>query len=393
MRSATLPPISTKPFKDGNRGTNPWLRSLLVLGLLYLFLVGITALSSTLKSMGASEAEGMIQAIRNPFAALSVGILATVLVQSSSVTTSLIVAAAFQTAQTGVGLEDAIEPFIPMVMGANIGTTVTCTLAALGHVTRDVEFERAFGGATMHDFFNLITVAILLPVELATGFLRSSAVWLVQTLQLGDGMKFDSPVKSAVKEGYKAIEFLAKDVLGISGTFLHGTMIAVGIGLIFLCLVFITKNMRALMATRFERIMNRTLQKSGVVGMLIGMLITAAVQSSSITTSILIPMFGAGLLSHANGLPIMLGANMGTTITALLAAVATGPAGLAIAFVHLLFNLTGILILYPIERVRMIPIRLSEGLARATVASKWWLLLFMGGTFVGIPLLGIMFFG
>ena len=62
-----------------------------------------------------------------------------------------------------------------MIMGANIGTTVTNTLVALAHMRQSEEFKRAFSAATVHDFFNLMAVSIVLPIELATNVLSNSA--------------------------------------------------------------------------------------------------------------------------------------------------------------------------------------------------------------------------
>ena len=98
----------------------------------------------------------------------------------------------------------------------------------------------------------------------------------------------------------------------------------------------------------------------------IGIVITVLVMSSSITTSILVPMVAAGVLSTRNAYPITLGANIGTTATALIASLAVvRPEGLVIALVHTLFNVCGILLLYPVPMLRNIPIRLAERTAAA----------------------------
>ena len=114
------------------------------------------------------------------------GILATVLVQSSSVTTVTIVGL------VGSGIVP-VEQAIPMIMGANIGTTVTNTLVALANLRNTEGFRRAFTAATMHDFFNVIAVAILLPLELLTGFLSTAASWLARSVsgQTELGAEFD----------------------------------------------------------------------------------------------------------------------------------------------------------------------------------------------------------
>ncbi len=150
--------------------------------------------------------------------------------------------------------------------------------------------------------------------------------------------------------------------------------------------------MRRLVADRVERSLNMALGRgSGMVALLVGLLITISVQSSSITTSLLIPLSAAGVLSLRNAYPVTLGANVGTTITALLAALATNrPEALTIALVHTLFNVGGILLLYPITALRQIPIRGAETLAKVTVERRSLAVAYVLGMFILVPLLGIV---
>jgi sodium-dependent phosphate cotransporter len=102
-------------------------------------------------------------------------------------------------------------------------------------------------------------------------------------------------------------------------------------------------------------------------------------------------MVGAGVLTLKNAFPVTLGANVGTTITALLASVAAErPEALTIALVHTLFNLTGILIFYPVPALRAIPILLAERLADIAVNKKRWVVVYVGGLFVAVPFLGLL---
>ncbi|GMQ86365.1 MAG: sodium:phosphate symporter [Acidimicrobiia bacterium] len=370
----------------GHSRIPPWARLILVLGLLYLFLVGVKLLEVGIKGVSGGAEASLFEGITNPLAALAVGILATVLVQSSSVTTSTIVALV---AAGSLPFEIAV----PMIMGANIGTTVTNTLVSLGHARRSEEFRLAFTAATMHDFFNLLAVAVILPLELAFGVLSKPAEALAEAFagSVGGG-SFNSPIKGAVKWGAIQIERVL-DLLTTNPRVLGSLSLAVGLLIIFLCLIYITKNMRILVAARIERSLNVVLARSGLVGMTVGMIITVAVQSSSITTSILIPLVASGLLLVTNAYPITLGANVGTTVTALLAAFAAGTVdGLAIALVHLGFNLLGILILYPIRAIRHIPIRLAGGLARIATTRKWVAIVYVLAIFVALPLLVIVIF-
>jgi sodium-dependent phosphate cotransporter len=88
-----------------------------------------------------------------------------------------------------------------MIMGANIGTTVTNTIVSLAHMGRPEEFRRAFAAATCHDFFNYISVVVLLPLELATGYLQRTAEWMSSVIGGIGGAQYDSPIKGAIKAG------------------------------------------------------------------------------------------------------------------------------------------------------------------------------------------------
>ena len=359
-------------------------RAALVVALLYLFLTGVELLSGGFKTMGAGFVDGLFEGVSNPVAGLFVGLLATVLVQSSSVSTSVIVGLV---ASGVVGADEAV----PMIMGANLGTTVTNTLASLGHTRRDLEFRRAFAAATVHDFFNILAVIVFLPLELATGYLSSTAGWITEQVIGNSGAEFNSPLKAAVKMPAGWVKDLLSGV-GAGGNWMGGLMILIGLAFIFLALAYITRNMRLLVADRVEAAINRTLGAgSGLVAILLGAIITVSVQSSSITTSVLVPLAASGVLTLENIYPVTLGANVGTTVTALLAALATGnPAAVTVAVVHTLFNVSGIALFYPIRALRRIPLRLAAGLADVAAERRSTAFVYALGMFVVIPLIGVM---
>ena len=359
-------------------------RGLVVVILLYFFLTGVELLSGGFKTLGKDFVDGLFQGVSNPIGGLFVGLLATVLVQSSSVSTSVIVGLV---ASSVVGIDDAV----PMIMGANIGTTVTNILASLGYLRRGDDFRRAFAAATVHDFFNLLAVAVLLPLELLTGYLSEVAGWITDLVIGTSGASFKSPLKAAVKMPAGWIKDLLSE-LGTHGDLKGALMIVIGLVFIFLALAFVTRNMRLLVADRVEAAINRTLGAgSGLVAIVLGMIITVAVQSSSITTSVLVPLAAAGVLSLENVYPITLGANVGTTVTALLASLATGsPAAVTVALVHTLFNVTGIALFYPVRSLRALPIRLATGLARIGAERRTWAVTYVLAMFLVIPLLGVM---
>ena len=360
-------------------------RIALIVLLLCGFLVAIQCMGGSFKLMGNETSKALFEGVANPFSALAVGILATVLVQSSSTTTSMIVAL------VGSG-EISVEHAVPMIMGANIGTTVTNTLVSIGHVRQSTAFRRAFAAATVHDFFNLLCVAIMLPLELMTGALSKSAIFMTDFFAGSSGSDYQSPVKIGVKAAYKAIVQTIESI-GIEGMPLAIIVLILGVSLTFVCLIYITKNMRVLIAGRLEEVLNRSLGRSGVIGIVVGVVVTVAVQSSSITTSLMVPLCAAGILSLENAFPIMLGANIGTTVTALLASsAAESRAGLTIALVHGLFNVCGAFLFYPIRRMRVIPIRLAEGLAVKASKNPIWVVGYVLGVFVAVPLLGMWIF-
>jgi len=145
------------------------------------------------------------------------------------------------------------------------------------------------------------------------------------------------------------------------------------------------KQLRRLVMRRAEGALHRYIGRSGLVAMLLGMAVTASVQSSSITTSLLIPMIGAGIVRLEAAFAVTLGANVGTTVTALLASLAGNLAGVTVALVHLLFNLSGILIIYPFQSIRRIPIRMARILAIRTARRRIYAIFFVLGIFFVLP--------
>jgi solute carrier family 34 (sodium-dependent phosphate cotransporter) len=358
------------------------LRVLLVLFFLYMFLVGIGFLEAGIAAAGADFQANLLRSVSHPISGLCAGLLATVLVQSSSVSTATIVG------MVGAGTLP-VSLAVPMIMGANIGTTVTNTLASLGSIRRAAEFQRAFAAATVHDFFNLMAVAILLPVELLTGVLSSTAEWVSDALR---GADFDpaQPGASPIRAAVKLPVGWAQGVIE-PGPLTSPLFVGLGLVLIFLALAFITRNMRRLVAGGVERAMNRIIGRGGgAIGILVGVGITVAVQSSTITTSILVPLVAAGVLTLRSAYPITVGANIGTTITALIASLAVmRPEGLTIALVHTLFNVAAVAIIFPIRRVRLLPVRMAEILAVFATRRHGAVFAYIVGLFIVLPLLGL----
>lgn len=379
--SSTKPLLSTAP---GHSRVRPYLRGAALLALLFVFLLGVNGLGDGFKSLGRGFIDSFFAATANPFTALMVGILATTLVQSSSVTTSLIVGLVAAPANP-LPLANAV----PMVMGANIGTTVTNTLVSLAHMGRKREFYRAFSVATCHDFFNYMAVAIFLPLELMTGYLRYLATWLSSSLTgLIGGVDYDSPIKGVLKAALVPIKTVLGAVFPSERVQAVGLILISGV-LIYFALMLLVRLMRQTMHSRVETMVTHGLHRAPLFAILLGILVTFMVQSSSITTSLLVPLAGAGLITLAQAFPITIGANIGTTMTALLAAfAATGPNarfGITIALVHLLFNLSATLVIFPHRRIRAIPLAAATRLAEVAVRSRRWALMYVVALFYGLP--------
>lgn len=358
-------------------------RIVIVIFLLYFFLVGVKCLSSGLKLMGGDFAKTLFDMTDQPIVALMAGMLATVLFQSSSVTTSII-----------VGLVSAgtlsIGGAVPMIMGANLGTSVTNTLVSLGYVNNTNNFKKAFAAATVHDFFNILSVLILLPLEMMTGFLEKSATY-VSSIMYGSiaGVKYSSPIKAMIKPPIKmiksfAVETFGSDAAGIVMMILAGVIIISALSLI-------VKTMKTLFESHKGEIVNKIFSQNAYGSILFGVVLTILVQSSSITTSLLIPMAGTGVLSLQAIYPITIGANIGTTATAMIAALTGNMAGLSIALVHLFFNIAGSLIFFPNKKLRQIPILCAEKLAESIEKTKLIGLGYVGAVFFALPISLILF--
>ena len=332
------------------------LRALFIIVTIYLFLLSIKLLGHSFKMFGKGFAEGMIQMTSNPFAGLIIGIVATSLIQSSSTTTSIVVGLV---AGGALSLYNAI----PIIMGANIGTTITNTLVSLGHINNRVEFKKAFSASIVHDFFNVCAVLVLFPLELKFHFIAKTAGVLEKGFAGAGGMKMFNPLKFILNPALKLVDFLIEPIPHAS-IFL----MVLSLVLLFAALTMLTKTIRSMVLNKLELIINDYLFKNDTLGFILGIVITSIVQSSSVTTSLIIPLAGAGIISIRQIFPYTLGANIGTTVTAILASMATqNPIAVTVAFSHLCFNIFGILIFYPLK---FIPIKLAEFVGGKASESK-----------------------
>lgn len=247
----------------------------LLLGGLALFLFGLDLMTGALKAMAGSRLQAVLGTLTaNRFRGVLAGAGITALLNSSTITTVLLVGF------VSAGLM-TLQQSIPLIMGANIGSTLTAQIIA----------------------FNL---SVLTPFLLAFGFLFQG--------------------------------FASREVLRQLGG------MTLGLGLLFLGIEFMGDATRPL--RNYEPFIAAMQDmRNPWLGILAGGIFTAVVQSSAATLAIVITLGGQGLIPLESGIALILGANVGTCGTALLASIGKSAEALQVGIVHLIFNLFGVLLL------------------------------------------------
>ncbi|MFO7847735.1 MAG: hypothetical protein R6V27_14305 [Balneolaceae bacterium] len=360
------------------------IRWVAVLMLIYFLLVAVSLIGDGFKISTEGAASQLFEFATNPFIGLMVGVVATAAIQSSSTVTSIIVGL------VAGGLPISIA--IPMIMGANIGTSLTSTIVSLGHVRDGEEFKRAFSAATVHDSFNVLAVLLLFPIELMFHPLENASLWLAgffapDAASEGVNLSDFNLVSSAVAPSADVFMW----VTGVmDGAWRGILLILIGIGLILYVVHAIGKILKKLMTGKALEILNSAVGRGPISGMSAGGIITVLVQSSSTTTALIVPMAGSGVMTMKQVYPFTLGGNLGTTVTAILAATAiTGPTAILafqIALLHLLFNLSAILLIFSTPFLRKIPPTIAETMALKTQTSKWFVGAYIFTLFFLVPL-------
>lgn len=305
-----------------------------------------------LKLVGKDFTKDFIAGTNSAFVGLFIGILTTAIVQSSSTTTAIVVG------MVAGGLF-SFDLAVPIIMGANIGTSVTNILVSFGHIKVKLEFQKAFAAAFVHDIFNVLSVLIIFPLQLKFNIIGKLAMEFADAFSDLGGLAFVSPLKLMTQP---AVELSV-------GLLTNGWLIfSVSLVLLFAALRYIVVVLKSLIMHQVSRFFDNLLFKNQLMSFLFGLVLTVLVQSSSVTTSLIVPLAGAGLLSLRQIFPYTLGSNIGTTITALLASLVTSsPAAVGVAFAHLLFNCMGILIFWPLQ---MVPIFIAKKFASVAARNQ-----------------------
>nr|XP_055061730.1 solute carrier family 34 member 2a [Misgurnus anguillicaudatus] len=428
-----------------------------LLGLLYMFVCSLDILSSGFQLVGGKAAGDIFQdnaVLSNPLAGLVIGMLVTLLVQSSSTSSSIVVS------MVSSGLLQ-VSTAVPVIMGTNIGTSVTNTIVAMTQAGDRNMFRRAFAGATVHDFFNWLSVLILLPLEAASGYLVKLTELIVKSFHIQTGENAPDLLNVITDPLTKSIIELDESVLSGSAIgdpeaknkslikiwchtaknttlqnvtaenctifscwelknvteiinikkcnhiFVNTNLSDLAVGLILLfgsllilctCLILIVKLLNSMLKGQVAVVIKKIINTdfpfpfgwlTGYIAILVGAGMTFIVQSSSVFTSAITPLVGIGVISIERVYPLSLGANIGTTTTAILAAMAspgdTLENSLQIALVHLFFNLSGILLWYPIPLTRL-PIRMAKALGDITAQYRWFAIFYIITCFFAFPL-------
>ena len=348
--------------------------------LIYFMLLAVSIIGNGFNTMTSGHAEGLFEFASHPVTGLIIGILATALIQSSSTVTSIIVA------MVAGGLPITLA--VPMMMGANVGTSITNTIVSMGHIHDKREYEKAFQAATIHDVFNVMAVIIFLPLEILFGLLERISGWLVSWMHSDTAVAVGgfNPIKAVTKPVNEQLQWLLGD---LSNGYAGAIMIVLGIGLIIASITFLGRIMKALMVGRAKSLLYKSIGRGPVSGIASGTAVTVLVQSSSTTTSLMVPLVGSGVLTARDIYPFTLGANIGTCITALIAALGiTGvmaePA-LQIALVHLVYNVLAVAIIFGLPWLREIPPVFSAALARQVAKRKILGVMYILGVFFALP--------
>ena len=257
-----------------------------LIGGLGLFLFGMKNLSTGIKNAAGNRLRKILHYLTiNRLMGLIAGTGITCLLQSSSAVTVMVIGF------VNAGLM-TLKQAISVIMGANIGTTFTAWIVA------SITWLESYGGIG----------AYALPM-----------------IGIGFGMTFFSKSNRVRSYGYALL----------------------GLGLLFLGLSFMKDSFNPLKESDIIRNTFLKFAEQPVLGVLVGTVFTIILQSSSATIAIVQVLAGTGLISFEAAIPLVLGDNIGTTITAQLAAMGTNTAAKRTAMAHTLFNVIGVIYILP----------------------------------------------
>ncbi len=366
---------SSSPWADVPILSNTKIRVALILVIgIFLFISSLEGVKSGFKLIFTEWQKGilgMITANTAPLTGLAIGILSTALVQSSSAVVAATMVSMSGMVVSGLPLADAMRFGVPMVLGANIGTTITNTIVVFG-VKRGMttkEFGDTIPGVIVDDIYEALTISIFFIVEMTTGLISNTVLvlgnYLTESLKLEEVFAaFDKTIIDIIiKEPIvKPLTNLVTDLFGVrvGGVLLFVTWFAV----IVFSMGLITKGLENLIQTDWEDKVKGAFS-SPAKGFFTGFSITWVVGSSSIGTSLIVPFLATKVVDLKKAYPYLCGCNMATTVdlSQIYGYVAGGIVGIMLGSAHILLNITA-LILWLVSPLRFVPIRIAEKIGR-----------------------------
>uniref|UniRef100_A0A914E840 Uncharacterized protein n=1 Tax=Acrobeloides nanus TaxID=290746 RepID=A0A914E840_9BILA len=355
------------------------------------FICTLALLADAFKLIGGRGVGRTIQSsrfIQNPISASIIGMVITLLIQSSSTLSSVLVG------MIAGGLL-TVHQAIPIMLGSEMGASLINALVSLTQVGNRDQFRRAFAAVTVNDVFNFLSYFILMPIEVGTGVIEKISGAIVQPLS---GVKAseiktlnfltDPVLNYIIRINEDAIDKAAladenSTLLNSEATFIYRcvdlrTSEYFTFSLIS-CLIGIVKLMQALLGGQIGILVRKLMDKdlpwpftcfTNYVVMVVGCVIVMIIQSSGVFRAVLTPLVGIGVVTLERLYPLLLGANVGTTFTGVLAAFSADPAKiketLQMALAQTVYNLIGVILFYPIPFMRRIPINIAKKLANKT---------------------------
>lgn len=324
---------------------------------LLVFLFSLDLMISSLQQLGTVVTDTILLATSNPFTGLFIGLLVTAIIQSSSATTSLTVALV---ASGTLSLPGAV----PIIMGANIGTTITSTIVSLSFINQKKEFRRAVSAGTYHGFFKILTAFILFPLEYNFHFLSELAQFIAVNF-------FHEPVAHSTTNFKLLGSSLSWPVSFISAKINNGYLLAaLSVILLLGSILFFRKVISQMIGFSSQGRVQQFVFKNPYKSFGWGILTTAAIRSSTVTTSLVVPLVAKKTIKLRQAAAFILGANIGTTITAFMASTFNSNAAISIALTHFLFNFIGVLLFFRTPVLKEIPFQLALGMGRLTLKNR-----------------------
>jgi sodium-dependent phosphate cotransporter len=266
-----------------------------------------------------------------------------------------------------------------------MGTTFTAFLVALSHISSKKEFRRGMAAALIHVLFNIFAAILFFPLEIFGGVLSGLSQLCTAGLQkalggqavwLGNGIRsLVSPISSQL-------------VSGTSGSWLW---VLIGLGMLFGCILLFRTVLRILWMGDYARKLNDTFFAKKWQALGWGAGLTAFIHSSTVTTSLVVPLTAQGAIHVRKLVPFIVGANIGTTLTALIASAGRSDVGVSLAFSHLLFNLLFGTVIFFVPQASLGLVLAARWMAKLFATRRSMALLFLILFYFAVPLVVIYF--